>query len=123
MNAVLSTASAAWRRLRRAGRFVFSVGLRLLAAILLVLLLGSGAVIDRSLRGQVMPYVRDHLFDFVTWEIDALRFKAGQELFGVHPYLPPEVGRERVVDYLETVARVQALEAQTNAIYADPNTE
>lgn len=102
---------------------MLSAGLRLLAAILLVLLLGSGAVIDHSLRGQVMPYVRDHLFDFVTWEVDALWFKVGQELLGVHPYLPPEVGRARLVDYLEAVARVQALEAQINAIYADPTIE
>jgi hypothetical protein len=93
---------------------------RLLAAVLLVLVLGTGEELDRSLRGRAMPFVRDELYDFVAWEVDALWGKLTQDLLGVQPYLDPETGETVFKNYLTTLAQVQSLDAQIDQIYADP---
>ena len=86
----------------------------------LLLLLSDGISVDRTLRGRAVALVRDHLYDYVGWEADALWGKLRQELFGVHPYLD-EARRETLVyDYLTRLAEAQALEAQIEYVYADP---
>ena len=87
-----------WRLLRLA-----------LLLIVLLLLLSDGISVDRTLRGRAVALVRDHLYDYVGWEADALWGKLRQELFGVHPYLD-EARRETLVyDYLTRLAEAQAL--------------
>lgn len=68
----------------------------------------------------VAALARDHLFDYVTWEIEAVAAKAGQTLFGVHPYLDEAERSQFVRDYLADLAAVQGIEAQIDGMYADP---
>ncbi|NLX11830.1 MAG: hypothetical protein GXY36_19455 [Chloroflexi bacterium] len=112
------------QRIRRRIRRWIGRGWRLLRLalllIVLLLLLSDGISVDRTLRGRAVALVRDHLYDYVGWEADALWGKLRQELFGVHPYLD-EARRETLVyDYLTRLAEAQALEAQIEYLYADP---
>ena len=94
---------------------------RLLAAVLLVFVLGTGEEQDRSLHGRVMPFVRDELFDFVSWEVDALWGKLTQDLLGVQPYLDADTSEALLTGYLDTLAQVQVIDARIDQIYADPS--
>ncbi|HMM28856.1 MAG TPA: hypothetical protein PKD46_11275 [Aggregatilineaceae bacterium] len=104
------------RALRRAWRVVWRAAL----AVALAAALGDGIVRDVSLRDHVVTLAQDVLFDYVSWEIDALWGKARQELLGVHPYLDEETRRQRTVAYLDTLREARALEREIEAIYAGP---
>lgn len=108
-----------WRRARRVTWRAAGLAVRLLAAVLLVIVLGTGEELDRSLRGRVMPFVRDELYDFVSWEASALWGKLAQDLLGVQPYLDADTNAATLTAYLDTLAQVQLLEARIDRIYAD----
>jgi len=63
---------------------------------------------------------RDHQFDYVSWELNAIGVKAGQTLFGVHPYMTESDRSQFVRRYMADLGRAQQLEGQISAIYADP---
>ena len=63
---------------------------------------------------------RDHQFDYVSWELNAISVKAGQTLFGVHPYMTEADRSQFVRRYMADLGRAQQLEGQIGAIYADP---
>jgi len=64
------------QRIRRRIRRWIGRGWRLLRLalllIVLLLLLSDGISVDRTLRGRAVALVRDHLYDYVGWEADAL---------------------------------------------------
>jgi len=101
------------RRLSRAVNWI-------VAMILLLAIFNDGVTVDSSLSGRVSALARDEVFDYVTWEVDALWSKARQELFGVHPYLDDGEQRQVLFDYLATLGQAQTLEAQIERVYADP---
>lgn len=111
------TLAAGWRVVR----WIWGVIWRVIALILLVFVLGNGQTVDTSLRGQVLAIVRDDLFDYVTWEVDALWDKTRQELFGVHAYLPDNERHDLTLTFLQQIAELQSVERQIEAIYADPS--
>jgi len=64
---------------------------------------------------------RDHQFDYVSWELNAIGVKVGQTLFGVHPYMTEADRSQFVRRYMADLGWAQQLEGQIGAIYADPN--
>ena len=94
----------------------------IVAVILLLVLLGDGKEQATSLQSRVLALARNDLFDYATWEIDAVWEKARQELFGVQTYLDNEAERTQVVQYLTKLSQVQELEAEIERVYADPDT-
>ncbi|MAS32596.1 MAG: hypothetical protein CL610_01230 [Anaerolineaceae bacterium] len=91
--------------------------------LLLVLLLFG---LQRSTIPLELPWnavsviVKDHTFDYVTWEINALAAKFDQTLYGLHPFMSEAERSQYVRDYMADLARAQQLEAQVTAIYTDP---
>jgi hypothetical protein len=59
----------------------------------------------------------------VGWEVDALLDKARAELLGVGPYLDDADARLLVLDYLERLSAVQALDNQIERLYVDPGVD
>jgi hypothetical protein len=122
---VFAYVQRAWRTLsrliRRAVRLIVGVVFRLGLLIGLLVLLGDGKVRDDSLLGRATALARDDLFDYVSWEADALWGKARQELFGVDPYLDAETQHDLVIDYLQRLSEVQYLEDSIERVYADPD--
>ena len=119
------TINTLWHRAsfhtRRTVRLAWSLFVRGVGLILLLALLGDGAQRDTSLRGRVTAITRDHLFDYVDWEVNALWGKARQELFGMEPFLADDTQTTLVVAYLDRLAEAQRLEAQIEGLYADPS--
>lgn len=88
--------------------------------LLLVLIFNDGVTYDTSLGGRVSALAKNEVFDYVTWEIDALWSKSRQVLFGVYPYLDASQQRAIVTRYLTRLSQAQGLEAQIERAYADP---
>ncbi|MCD4687450.1 MAG: hypothetical protein K8S97_16085 [Anaerolineae bacterium] len=107
-------------RVGRALTVLRTILLRIAGMIVLVVALHDGEQVDRSLRGRVTALARDDLFDYVTWEIDALWGKAREEILGVGPYLDNATASALVLDYLDRLSAVQEIENQIEALYADP---
>ncbi len=59
-------------------------------------------------------------FDYVAWEINAIAAKTAQVLWGEHPYLDEISRSQMVLDYMDDMRQVQALEGQIQGLYVDP---
>lgn len=68
---------------------------------------------------QVAVMARNEQFDYVSWEIDALALKTGESLYGLAPFMDEHVRSAYVRAYMNDLGRVQTLEAQINAVFAD----
>jgi hypothetical protein len=110
-----------WHLIKNLIRLIAKLVFGLAALAVLVLILGNGTMLDRSLRARVTALARDDLFNYVAWEVDALWDKAEQELFGVQSYLPEDNRSALVVSYLSTLNEAQRLDAEIEQIYADPD--
>jgi len=101
-----------------------SIG-RLMNLGLLLLVIASlfkGSTVPPGDRIEnVRAFTRDIEFDYVSWILDAMRIKLDQAALRSADYLSEASRRRVVMDYLDLVNRIQTLEAQMNAIYADPN--
>ena len=69
---------------------------------------------------RARAFTRSYEFDFVGWELDALKTKLNQLALGSSRYLSSESQRRLVLDYLELVAGIQRAEYDLNIIYTDP---
>ncbi len=75
----------------------------------------------REQHFQALGAARDHLFDFVQWEVGALADKTTNALVGPHRYMDQDEQTQYVRDYLQLVQDIQALENEIVQIYVDPN--
>ena len=64
--------------------------------------------------------VLNRRFDFVGWEVDALTEKALYSLASAHAYLQAESQKSLVLDFLDQLGTVQALQTEISSVYADP---
>ncbi|HEX3051640.1 MAG TPA: hypothetical protein VHP83_13345 [Aggregatilineaceae bacterium] len=101
--------------------FIVRMSIRLALLIVFLLMFNSEGQQDTSLTGRATALSRDYLFDYVDWEVRALWDKVKQELLGVHPFLDAKTEREAVLDFIDKMSRVQAVEDEIERIYADPN--
>jgi len=74
-----------------------------------------------STGAQLARILRGNYFDFVTWEVEALLDKLGQELTTPQGYLDDAARKQVVLDYLDLVARIRRAEGEIARIYADPD--
>jgi hypothetical protein len=121
LSTIAHTLRAIWRITRRIARITFRVAFRLALLIVFVVMLGNGEVRDMSLQARVTALARPDLFDYVSWEVDALWGKGRQQLFGVEPYLSEQAQHDRVIDYLQRLSDLQNVEAKIEQLYTDPN--
>lgn len=106
-----------WRGVRLITRLLtYAVGL-----LLFLFLIQRSTYPLYTQWNRIAVTVSDHRFDYVAWEIDALLTKAGQTLWGVHPFMSEDERSQFVRDYMDDLAQAQRLEAEINAIYTDPN--
>ncbi|MFN8527741.1 MAG: hypothetical protein U0670_03925 [Anaerolineae bacterium] len=95
----------------------------ILRVVLMLFLLQSSSLPFGSDFTAVSLIVKDHLFDYVTWEINALSAKVGETLWGVHPFLDPAAGSDLVRTYFADIAHARDLEAQINTVYAQADSD
>ena len=60
-------------------------------------------------------------FNYIGWEVGAIRVKAAQTLFGLQAFMDEESRSQFVRDYMIDLGKAQQLEAQIEAMYTDPN--
>lgn len=63
--------------------------------------------------------VSENHFDYIGWTLNAIAAKAGESLYGAHPYMSETERSDFARSYFEDVARAQRLEAEVEALYAD----
>lgn len=88
--------------------------------ILLVLLLGSSALPVGDETERVRAFTRDIEFDYAAWIADALAGKFTQTSLSTPRYLPPDEQRALVLEAVDLIARMNALEGDIYSVYADP---
>lgn len=69
---------------------------------------------------QTLGAARDHLFDFVDWEIAAGLDKASIAIVDPARYMTVDEQTQYVRDYLDLVTQIHNLEDQITLIYTDP---
>jgi hypothetical protein len=69
---------------------------------------------------QALGLAREHLFDFVEWEADALLDKAANDTLDPQSYMSEDERVRFVDDYLKLVSDIADLEQRVEAIYVDP---
>jgi hypothetical protein len=100
----------------------FKRAYRLTFALLfgMLLMVGSSQPPGTPLE-QARAFTRTYEFDFFYWTLGAFGAKLSQFALGASNYLPPEAGKQIVLDYLDLISQTNQLEGQLNDIYADPN--
>lgn len=105
-----------WRLTRFLLRLVGSVvGLLIIAFLLRFSTLPLG---DMPTAIGVMASANQ--FDYITWEVNALRVKIDQTLFGLHPFMDEDERVQFVRDYMTDLADVRRLEDEIRRVYIDP---
>lgn len=99
-----------WRR--RFGGFMAVLGL--------VVLLGSGGLPPRDLKGQLNRLTADRTFNFAAWEAGALTRKLLYGLLAPQRFMSDEAQSRFVLDYLDDVRESGRLRDEIDRIYADP---
>ncbi|MCA9902662.1 MAG: hypothetical protein KC547_02300 [Anaerolineae bacterium] len=106
-------------RLRRLVRPVISLALWSVRLLVMVIILRYSTPPAGDLSTALAGLAHDALFDYVGWMVDALGDKAGQTLFGVHPFMDEDARVTFVRSYMDDLAQVRTVEAQIDFIYAD----
>ncbi|NDJ86431.1 MAG: hypothetical protein GYB66_11125 [Chloroflexi bacterium] len=101
-------------------RRYLTLSLRLLLLLIVLLFVLRDGAPDRSRRGVIRAQIQGHEFNYIAWELETLWQKAGQVLFGYHPYISDASGKAIVLEYIGMVGQIRDLDRQIEAIYADP---
>jgi hypothetical protein len=98
--------------------------LRLLILLLIIaLVFQRGTEDEQRINARLYAVTREHSFNYVNWEVEALLTKAGQELFGFHAYIPESEREDLLVEYFTLQTRLTILDQQMGAALALPNLE
>jgi hypothetical protein len=89
-------------------------------AALLVMLPPYASYLPDLRWNAVAAVVRDHHFDYLGWEAEAVAAKLGEAVWGVAAYADDAERAEWVRDYFADLAAVQGLDRQIEALYTDP---
>lgn len=94
--------------------------LLMLYALFIVFLLPRSMILTSDQWYRIAYLTSAYQFDYIGWEINALRAKFNQTLYGQHPFIDEAQQVALVRAYMADVQQVRRLEAQINQIYADP---
>ena len=99
-------------------RRFFSLLLALLSAILL---LGGSSLSPTDQTERIRVFTRAIEFDYLSWTLNALGVKLGQEALRTGEYIPESSQSQLVLDYLKLVNDINTNRGKINQIYSDPN--
>jgi hypothetical protein len=92
----------------------------ILFVLLLSLILARDTYFVPGMPGRVQAYLRDIEFDFVSWTLDALGFKAQQASLDEQWALSESGRAALVLEYFEARREQDGVEGEIAAHYADP---
>jgi hypothetical protein len=88
--------------------------------LMMAVLLGASSVPISDPLEQVRALTRPIEFDYVTWTLDALGLKLSQAALDTSSYISEKDRSQTVLDALDLVHRINALDAQIYQIFSDP---
>src|SRR5450759_3456647 len=92
----------------------------LMAAVLCLGLLVSSTLLPYESSDQPLAFTRSLVFDYVSWELDAILLKDAQDALDVPRYLTIDQQHQVVTQYLDLVQKINVAENNIEEIYADP---
>jgi hypothetical protein len=100
---------------------VFFQRLRMVVVfILFAILIPSAQPASDDQNLKALGLARDHLFDFVKWEVDTVADKAANQLVAPQRYMTEAQKSQYVRDYLDLVDQIDKLEQKVSDIYVNP---
>jgi hypothetical protein len=87
----------------------------------MVVLLASSTLPPGNQAERVRAFTRDIEFDYVEWTLNALGLKISQTALNTAGYLPTELRKELIQDYMELVSQIRQGEAKLHTIYTNPD--
>ncbi|MEL6149238.1 MAG: hypothetical protein AAFR56_06405, partial [Chloroflexota bacterium] len=112
---ILTYLSVVWGVLRRVG-----IGMRWLLLLVMMLMLLRNSTLKQTPYFSVAVMVKDAHFDYIGWEIEAIRTKVGQALSGGHAYITEDERVQFVYAYFTDLTLVRHYETQIETIYSSP---
>jgi hypothetical protein len=103
----------------RLKRILVALRLVLLLAVYLLLVAPERPMLADE-RHQLNRVVGQRTFDYLVWEMAALRSKVEADLVGGQQYLTEQERSELVLTYLQMVAHARQLDGEIEKQYADP---
>lgn len=91
--------------------------------IILAALLSASTVSPGTIEAQVRNISGHNEFDYANWTIDALLGKFSAWALSLEKFMPPEAQSQIVLDYLQQVQEISALNNDILAIYSDPTVQ
>jgi hypothetical protein len=88
--------------------------------LMMAVLLGASSVPISDPLEQVRALTRPIEFDYVTWTLDALGLKLSQAALDTSSYISEKDRSQTVLDALDLVHQINALDAQIYQIFSDP---
>jgi hypothetical protein len=108
--------------LRRSLRLIVGL-LRWLLLLALMLFVLQYSTIPIGLQWNAVGLiVGERQFDYVGWELDALAVKAGETLYGLHPFITEGDRTAYIRQYMADLGKAETIDAQINQLFTDPNT-
>lgn len=89
-------------------------------ALAFSLLLSSSNLPPGDRLERIRFYTRAIEFDFLEWTLQALGTKLEQAILDTASYLPAETSPKTVLEYLDLLRQIHALQGQIQDVYADP---
>lgn len=77
----------------------------------------AGTALDERVLGKA----RDYLYNYVSWELEAILFKIRQAHSSLAPFTTETERARFVIRYLDAVRRADELNGQIDRVFADPN--
>jgi hypothetical protein len=90
---------------------------------LLATLMSASTVSPSTLEAQVRNISGHNEFDYASWTVDALLGKFSDWALSLEKFMPPDAQSQVVLDYLQQVQEISALDNEILAIYSDPSVE
>lgn len=88
--------------------------------LILIFLLGGSSLPPGDEMERARFFTRNIEFDYLSWTLDALWKKLGQDALGTARYIQPAQRSTIVYDYLEVLREIQTTESSLSELYADP---
>ncbi|MBN1372214.1 MAG: hypothetical protein JW987_09740 [Anaerolineaceae bacterium] len=87
----------------------------------LLLITGSSFLPPLNKFGQVQALVRDNVFAYDDWMIDALALKVDYATLSIPRYLSIDQQRQVVLDHLDIIRQINRVSYEITILYSDPN--
>jgi hypothetical protein len=97
--------------------------LSILFVLALILIMGPSVEPQGDSATEVRVFTRAVEFDYASWIVETFGLKIRQAALGTAVQLPEAAQHDEVLDYLDLIGEIQAVEGRLAEIYTDPEVD